>query len=225
MPKRRSLLQKSQSNDNLRKINNSIKENINPNQSTRSYSSSQAGPALQIRLERARADDYKRRLHNEHRTLQRARKTQDKLRTEATIAKDELASAKDDLAQARESNAALKKDKNTLRMRCARAPVQLNKAIQKAKTHQVKEKGIITEVDREMVRDLVQLGLPVSSISGAIHTVSRGLGVAVEGSVDERSVSRIVREGKVAAEIQIVHEIHKARSMSPSSRTLKNILY
>jgi hypothetical protein len=153
MAKRRSLLQKSQSYENLKKMNNGNKENVNPNLST--HSTSNSGSFLlaknQIELERVRAEDYKRRLHNERRALQRSRKSQDKLRAQVATTKDDLASVKEDLAWALDKTVQLKRDKNTLRMCCVHAPGKLAKAVQKAKTHQVKEKGVITDVDREMV--------------------------------------------------------------------------
>jgi hypothetical protein len=51
-----------------------------------------------------------------------------------------------------------------------------------------------------------------------IHTVAKGLGMSVEGSIDKHSVARITLEGGVGAEMQLVHEIHNATTdISPLS--------
>jgi hypothetical protein len=201
--------------ETLNKMNHPDKENANPTLSACSISNSGPSRAAenQIELEQLHADNYKCWLHNEHHALQCPRKSRDKLHAEATVVKDELAVVKEDLAQTLDKNAEFKRDKNKLQMCCSHAPSKQDNAIKKAKMHQVKEKGVIREIDWEMVWDLIKLGVLVSGVSSAIHTVSNSLEVVVDGGIDGHSISRIVHEGKVAAEMQIAHKIHNVQGM------------
>jgi hypothetical protein len=80
------------------------------------------------------------------------------------------------------------------------------------KSLQLKDKGVIREETRDIVCNLVQLGVPMETVSSALETVAEGLGVRVQGHVSTRSVGRIVLEGGVAAKLQLVHEIEQALS-------------
>lgn len=77
----------------------------------------------------------------------------------------------------------------------------------------MKEKGgIISEASREMLRELGQCSVPVRRINDVIQAVSRGIGVEVKDKVDSHSYTRIIREGGVAAEMQVPYEINLAKS-------------
>ena len=118
-------------------------------------------------------------------------------------------------------NKVLVKEQKVLRLCDSQAPVQKAKAIEKAVakatisqssgTH-LKEKGVVSDPSRAMVRNLVQLGVPVANVEGAINAVSEQLGVSVQDSLSARTVSRIVLEGGVAAKLQLVHEIQQTDS-------------
>ncbi|KZP10314.1 hypothetical protein FIBSPDRAFT_913879 [Athelia psychrophila] len=80
----------------------------------------------------------------------------------------------------------------------------------------MKEKGIITDKAREMVRELAGCNVPIARVNDVVHAVSKGLGVNVADSIDKHSVSRIILEGKAASEIQLVHEIHESGNITLS---------
>lgn len=104
----------------------------------------------------------------------------------------------------------LRKSKNTLRMRNNRAVQQQKNVAAELRTYFLKEKGVITDEAREMVRELVQCGVPVEKINWAIHVIASGIGVDVVDSLDKRSVAWIVLEGKVASQMQLVEEMHNS---------------
>ncbi|KAH9848418.1 hypothetical protein C2E23DRAFT_739684 [Lenzites betulinus] len=81
----------------------------------------------------------------------------------------------------------------------------------------LKTKGVITGPVRDLIRDLVALGLKVSQIKGTISAVAQTAGTPVKGSISEHSVGRIVLEGGVYAKLQIAEDIVNASSLTASS--------
>ncbi|KAI0081517.1 hypothetical protein K474DRAFT_1756085, partial [Panus rudis PR-1116 ss-1] len=77
--------------------------------------------------------------------------------------------------------------------------------------------GVITPRAREMIRDLVALGVPHQKIYSACLIVCAASDVVVDGSFDTHSITRIVREGYVASAVQTVHEIRHANSWTGSA--------
>lgn len=61
-----------------------------------------------------------------------------------------------------------------------------------------------------MIRELAALNFPHPQ---AVDIILGAAGVAVEGSVDAKSVQRIVQEGYVAAAMQVMYEIQAAPCM------------
>jgi len=166
-----------------------------------------------LKCERVRALDFKRKLHNECRKWVRAEHSKAEFRAQAADALNTLAKTRDDLARNSAQIETLKREKHTLFMRDYRALEKKQRAVEKSQTVQLKEKGIIAEASREMVRNLTShCNVPVARINSVIQTVSQGLGIAVTDSIDKHSVSRITLEGQVASEIQLVSEIHEAGS-------------
>jgi hypothetical protein len=80
----------------------------------------------------------------------------------------------------------------------------------------MKEKGIIKEACREMLRELQVLNVPVEKVNDVVHVVARGFGLKVKDKVSARAVGRIMWEGGIAAEIQLVHEIEQAKGLGLS---------
>lgn len=121
--------------------------------------------------------------------------------------------------------ASTQKTVDKLRMRSSRAADSKSRAVSsalaKVSTTQgsikLKEKGVITNPVRALTRELVHMGVPVSKINNTIHSTAEALGIQVEGSITERSVGRIMVEGGVASEFQMVEEFHNAESMFPHS--------
>jgi len=82
-----------------------------------------------------------------------------------------------------------------------------------AGTFQVKgEQGIVTNDARALARDLVRLGVPASNVNTVIRTVAQPMGITVEGNISDRTVRRVVLEGGIAAQVQVVDEVHRAES-------------
>ena len=60
---------------------------------------------------------------------------------------------------------------------------------------------------REMVWDLVQSGVPMDSVDDVIHVVCAAFGITVTDNMSPRMVGQIILEGRIAAKMQLVHEI------------------
>jgi hypothetical protein len=88
----------------------------------------------------------------------------------------------------------------------------VSKAVQKAKTHQLQEKGMVSEPSREMVRELVQLSVPVANIRSVVKAVNDSTGVTTKGSISRRTASRIVLKGGTTSKVQLVDEIQATDS-------------
>jgi hypothetical protein len=64
-----------------------------------------------------------------------------------------------------------------------------------------------------MTQELVaKCSMPVTWVNKVIMTIARGFGITVKDTVDKHSVSRILLEGELAPEIQLVSEMHNAGS-------------
>ncbi|KAJ7839585.1 hypothetical protein B0H14DRAFT_3458644 [Mycena olivaceomarginata] len=118
-------------------------------------------------------------------------------------------------------NSTLVKRAKALSMRIHRAPTIQARAVKKAKAashlFRLQQKGVITEASRELVTDLVSLhNVPVSRVLSVICSVAATLGVQVDGDISKRSVGRIVLEGGLISQAQIVHEIQSAANITIS---------
>jgi hypothetical protein len=189
----------------------------------------------QLLASELRAEDYKRRFRNEVKKSTRAKKQngvlQEKLKTaeaDAVLARatansiyvstsaeldhtrETLARTEKSLVQMQDRVVSSAKTRNRLSMRLARMPKKVSRVL--SQPHQLKEKGVIREETRHIVRELVQLGVPMENVSNTLEAVAQGLGVGIKGHISTRSVGRIVLEGGVAAKLQLVHEIEQAQS-------------
>jgi len=108
----------------------------------------------------------------------------------------------------------LKLQKDSARKRQSRAASALKREMKKAeeirKTHSFKTKRQIDLRTREMLRDLVVLNVPDSSINEVVKTVATWLGVIVTDKVSVRAIGRVVQEAGIAAKIQLADEITKS---------------
>jgi hypothetical protein len=193
-----------------------------------------------------RAEDYKRRFRNEVKKATRAKKQngvlQEKLKAaeaevflarttansihvstsaELVRTQETLARTERSLVQIQDHVASSSKTRNRLSMRLARMPAKTSPNI--SQPYQLKEKGVIGEETRRIVRDLVQLGVPMENVSNTLETVAQGLGVEIKGHISMRSVGRIVLEGGVAAKLQLVHEIENTQSVYVYNRVKFNM--
>ncbi|CAA7270142.1 unnamed protein product [Cyclocybe aegerita] len=80
----------------------------------------------------------------------------------------------------------------------------------------LKHKGVVTNSGREMIMELSSARVPDSSIDSVIQTVGRWLGIHVCNAISERTVGRIIKEGGVAAKLQMVHEIEREKGFTVS---------
>ncbi|KAF8221754.1 hypothetical protein L208DRAFT_1529449 [Tricholoma matsutake] len=89
------------------------------------------------------------------------------------------------------------------------------------------EKGVITEVSRAMMRDLVSLGVKANSVNVAVGCIAGHLGTKIEGKFTRRSTCRAVIEGRVASSMPIAEEIKSGKEITISSdgTTHRNINY
>jgi len=215
--KQRSNLQKSASLKGLGVIYHN-KENIDLPASSQSLPgpSSTSGSSFLGRFAsgfETRIAELKRKLHNERRKLSRAENSKAALRTKAVNAETELVDAQADLARVTAQNEGLQRKAHASFMRGYRAPGRLRRDAEKSQTRFLKEKGVITDSSREMTRELVaECSVPVTRVNKVIRTVARGFGITVKDTVDKHSVSRILLEGELASEIQLVSEMHNAGS-------------
>ncbi|KAH7918784.1 hypothetical protein BV22DRAFT_1051508 [Leucogyrophana mollusca] len=118
----------------------------------------------------------------------------------------ELTVTKTALQHARERNVVLSKRNHALVMQVARAPKQKAHAVQRASektiekvkatgpgTFVMKEKGIITETARGMLRDLVALhNVPAAHAEGVVSVVTAAVGVTVEGRANRQQNFELV---------------------------------
>ena len=117
------------------------------------------------------------------------------------------------------------KEVSKLRKSCHRATQVKERAVEAAKTkvaqqksaHHLLNKGFITQDTRNLVRLLFQAGCSASHISEIINAVLKTAGITMVGSISRTSVSRIIREGYFAAQIQLGHEMKMAESMTFSA--------
>ncbi|KAF8151571.1 hypothetical protein B0H34DRAFT_664489 [Crassisporium funariophilum] len=89
---------------------------------------------------------------------------------------------------------------------------------------QLKEKGAFTEATRELVRELVNRGLPVDQVNGAIQAMSAHNGLERQDTISTRSIGRIILEGGIAAQMQIIDEVNHAESDGDGTG-LQNVNY
>ena len=82
-----------------------------------------------------------------------------------------------------------------------------------ARTFQVKgEQGIVTNDAHALAHNLVGLGVLGSNVNTVICTVAQPMGITVEGNISDRTVRHVVLEGGIAAQVQVVDEVHRAES-------------
>ena len=122
------------------------------------------------------------------------------------------------LDRIRRRNKLLVATNRALSKRLARLPTSFNRvllrvrqsaAVERGCKLRLKKLGVITPAARRLVRELVALGVPVKKVNRVIGALARLSGVTIIGSINSRSVRRIVLEGGIAAKMQVVEEISK----------------
>ncbi|KAF8815542.1 hypothetical protein BYT27DRAFT_7225035 [Phlegmacium glaucopus] len=78
-------------------------------------------------------------------------------------------------------------------------------------------KGVYTDETCSLVRQLTHAGCSQSKVGYIITTVFQSAGVETVGKVSCRSVNRMIKEGYLAAQLQLGHEMANAESMTFSA--------
>ncbi|KAI0040499.1 hypothetical protein FA95DRAFT_1585006 [Auriscalpium vulgare] len=76
---------------------------------------------------------------------------------------------------------------------------------------------MIAHSARVMIRELSSLGIPQAKITQTARTVLRAAGITVDGDVTRHSIARIVREGYVAAVVQVMDRIRESAGWTGSA--------
>ncbi|KAF8057049.1 hypothetical protein FPV67DRAFT_1677808 [Lyophyllum atratum] len=204
MPQRRTIWQKQQSLDNLCRINGHQTKSAN-----------------------ARPDTYL--LHHEVQKLTR------KL-TQEQIIRSDLATRLRNMvkreARAKKVNSDLREQRwrtlHTVRVQKSRTVIQKENTVRKAlvraksapKEVYLKEKGVLKEDFRVALRELASCNVPVKKISGVLEKALEAGGMVLKDSVSARTVSRVVKEGGVASDIQLAYEIKESKDQKKLARIL-----
>ncbi|RDX40613.1 hypothetical protein OH76DRAFT_1365964 [Lentinus brumalis] len=120
---------------------------------------------------------------------------------------------------------ALRKRGDALRKKVQRAPEQQARAISRAVEAATattpaqnifcfKEKGVVSDPVRELVRDLIALGVRVRHVNGVISTVAGAAGLTVVGGISERTAARTMGEPWIAHQMQTVELVGESEGMS-----------
>ena len=88
--------------------------------------------------------------------------------------------------------------------------------IEKSNFHLMK-KGVFTNETRNLVQILVRAGCSRNYINEVIVAVLKSAGVDVIGCISRTSITRILREGYIAAQIQLGHEMQQTEAMTFSA--------
>ena len=91
------------------------------------------------------------------------------------------------------------------------------KVVQKKSIHHLSHKGVFTQKTCNLVHFLSKSGCSANRINEIITAVLNAAGIAVVGSISQPSVTRIIREGYFAAQIQLGHEMKMAETMTFSA--------
>jgi hypothetical protein len=91
------------------------------------------------------------------------------------------------------------------------------KILNQRSVHKLMHKGVFTEETRNVVRLLVKAGCSRNYISEVISAVLKSAGITTVSTISRPTISRILREGYFAAQIQLGYEMENARSMTISA--------
>ena len=129
-----------------------------------------------------------------------------------------LAMSNSDLKALREKASKLRKAVVRSKEQKERAIVSVKKKISDQRSvHRLMHKGVFTEETRNVVRLLVKAGCSQNYIGQVISTVLKSAGMTTVDSISSPTISRILREGYFAAQIQLGHEMKNAESMTFSA--------
>ena len=91
------------------------------------------------------------------------------------------------------------------------------KVLKERSQHHLMQKGVFTEKTRNVVRLLIKAGCSAAYVNEVISTVLQSAGIDPVGKISRTSIARIVREGFIAAQIQLGHEMQTAQAFTFSA--------
>ena len=91
------------------------------------------------------------------------------------------------------------------------------KVLQQKSVHHLMKKGVFTEETRNLVCLLARAGCSGNYINEVIVAVLQSADISTIGQISRPSVTRIIREGFYAAQIQLGYEMTKAKSITLSA--------
>jgi len=91
------------------------------------------------------------------------------------------------------------------------------KFIKETKLHKLMHKGVYTEDTCNLVRLLVKAGCSRQYVNQVIVAVLKSAGIEAVGTVSKSTITRIIKEGFFAAQIQLGYEMENAESMTFSA--------
>ncbi|KAF8804757.1 hypothetical protein BYT27DRAFT_7234587 [Phlegmacium glaucopus] len=87
------------------------------------------------------------------------------------------------------------------------------KVLKEKSVHGLMNKGVFTDETRNVVRLLVKAGCSQNYINRVLHGVLSAAGIKTIGTISRPTITRIMREGYYAAQIQLGYELKNAASM------------
>jgi chromosome segregation ATPase len=148
------------------------------------------------------------------------------LRAEMQHCQNKLHVLQSNLSESKSLSSKLKKQVNRAKETRKRAVASAQQKQQKlSSVYHLLHKGVYTEKTRNLVRFLVKAGCLRHSVSDVIHAVLQSAGITTIGTISRTTVSRIIAEGYIAAQIQLGYELGNAPSMYFISDTNYVTLY
>jgi chromosome segregation ATPase len=149
----------------------------------------------------------------------------EQLGAEVTDLEAESSSLRASLSSQKSARKEIQKKFHALSEKCRRIPDRLETAFNKATVQakdeltrlfsfSLKEKGVVPDSTRDMINDLVALdGVRPAKVIGVLKRIAGKLGIEISGSVSERSVRRITKEGGVIAKMQFVEAVGTSKGL------------
>jgi hypothetical protein len=135
--------------------------------------------------------------------------------TETSEAQEKRAEMSDKLKASRTVTRKLEKQCRQAKAVKERAVQRMKEKIQKERSvHSLFHKGTYTQDTRDLIRLLVQAGCSKEHVGGVICAVLKVARISVKDVVSRRTVSRVIDEGYIAAQIQLGYEMENAKSMT-----------
>jgi glutamate-1-semialdehyde aminotransferase len=136
------------------------------------------------------------------------------LQTEMHHCKNRLNVVQKKLSDSRNLSLKLKKQVNRAKEIRKRAVANAQQKQQKlSAVHHLLHKGVYTETTQNLVRFLVKAGCSRHCVNDVIHAVLKSAGITTIGTISRMTVSRIIAEGYIAAQIQLGYELGNTDSM------------